>query len=224
MSLTLSPNDVKPGDVLLCRPPEGINASKVVRRSIAAVTGCPYTHAAIALSHSEVLDARPLHGVKVRPLAELLAEARHVAVLRHPDAWNPQRIDGLRDYAAALQALGAGYNYREALRYSANRRRHAVEAMDALARYFETGEQQPAADFGPFFCSELVAACFVDSGFLHPSAAVVIAPGVQAPGDLTKEPAFGFLVGFLTADSRSKVPEDDPMLLHTRYREIFGAQ
>jgi len=222
MRLMLSLNDVKPGDVLLCRPPEGINASKVVRRSIAAVTGSPYTHAAIALSPSEVLDARPIHGVKARPLAELLVEARHVAVLRHPDAWTPQRIDRLREYAAALQALGAGYNYREALRYTANRRSHEAGTMDALRRYFETGEQQPAADFGPFFCSELVAACFVDSGFLHPSAAVVVAPGVQAPGDLAKEPAFGFLLGFLAADPVSKVPDDDPMLNHARYSEIFG--
>ncbi|GLS13531.1 hypothetical protein [Hydrogenophaga electricum] len=222
MSLTLSFKDVQPGDVLLCRPPESVGASKLVRKSIAAATGSPYTHAAIALSASEVLDARPRHGVKARPLTELVAEAQHVAVLRHPDAWNRQRVDGLRDYAAALQALGAGYNYREAMRYAANRSEHEDGTMDELARYFDTGEPNAAADFGPFFCSELVAACFVNSGFIHPSAAIVLAPGVQAPGDLAKEPAFGFLVGFLSADPDKAVPGDDPMLLHPRYAEIFG--
>jgi hypothetical protein len=158
----------------------------------------------------------------VRPLAALVSEAMHIAVLRHPDAWDDVRIDGLRDYAAALQALGTGYNYREALRYIANNRAHEAGMTDALTQYFGNGEQHPPTDLGPFFCSELVAACFVNSGFIHPSAAVVIAPGVQAPGDLANEPTFGFLVGFVALDPSATVPEDDPLLTLARYDEVLG--
>ncbi|MGY0194612.1 hypothetical protein ACWA7J_05995 [Leptothrix sp. BB-4] len=218
----LTLQDLLPGDVLLCRYAITASPRKVVRAGIEAVTGSPYTHAAIVLTSSLALDARPGHGVESRPLAEVVGEALYVAVLRHPDAWNESRLESLIDYAAALQAMGVGYNYREALRYSSNKRAHDVGTMDALTEYFDEGKPEPATDFGPFFCSELVAACFVHSGFIHTSAAIVIAPGVQAPGDLAMEPAFGYLVGFVASDPSVEVLHDDPLMTHARYADIFG--
>lgn len=82
----LTCKDISPGDVLLCRADTTQNKGAPVRAVIKAATNSPYTHAAIALSDAKIFDARPMHGVTNRSLAELLGESRHVAVLRHPDA------------------------------------------------------------------------------------------------------------------------------------------
>lgn len=118
--------------------------------------------------------------------------------------------------------MGVGYNYREALKYIKNKEAHEASLVEALDRYFAGGQNTDQTDFGPFFCSELVVACYINSGFIHPSAAVVISPGTYAPADLAREPTFGYLVGFLAFDPNTEIPADDPMMCMARYSNIVG--
>lgn len=217
----MNQQDIRPGDVILARG--DINRWSPGREAIKAVTGSPYTHAAIALSGNEVMDARAFIGVKIRQFTELLQQADYVAVLRHPDAWTDDRVQALRDYSAALHALGAKYNYVGAAAFLTNSKvTWQAGLTEALQRYFEQGEPQAVTKYGPFFCSELVVACFVHGGFIAPSAAVLMNASFQAPGDILKEPTFGYLVGFLSKDPNFEVLNDDPLRHAAKYHDIFG--
>ncbi len=52
-------------------------------------------------------------------------------------------------------------------------------------------------DKSRYFCSELVADCFVITGFVEPSAAVVYKPNATSPGALGRDPTFGIFVDIL---------------------------
>ena len=216
--------DVRPGDLLLTRGGDNKWLSECIREKIKSVTGSPYTHAAIALSSTEIVDARP-GGVKIRAMQELVDGADCVAVLARSDIWDAKRLQLLGEYAATLQAAGARYNYRDALAFEATKAQHQAGVTQALDDYFkqaEKGEQHAATNLGPFFCSELVVNCLIHIGFIDPSAAVVFEPGTQSPGDLLADATYGYLVGYLTKDPTYKMSDDDPLQTLTRYVDVCG--
>lgn len=229
-------SDVRAGDVLLCRgKTDGVLLGPYIRREIASATGSPYTHAAIATSKVEIADARVTQGVTIRPLDDLVKESTLVAVFRtHPGLWTTQTLDELRDFAAALHALNAGYNHRPFWKWvpmpAAKRREawaakqsdHLASLTDELTRYFEGELVTPPSSYRRYFCSEFVVACFIHCGLIQPSAAIVFRPDVHSPGDLAQDSIFGFFVGYLlAADQSTELLDDDPFLSATRYRDIY---
>lgn len=220
---SMTQDDIRAGDVLLVRgTSEKWSAGHLIRQEIAARTKSPYTHAAIALNNQEIVDARPWHGVKIRPFSELLAKAECVAVLRHPDVWDDNRALDLQEYAAALQSLGTKYNYHDLMRFEANKSVHQDSVMQALNSYFENAQPAAPTDYGPFFCSELVVACLVRVGYISQSAAIVFAPSVHSPGDLAREPTFGYLVGVLSSLPGYQLRVEDPLNTVAKYQDIIG--
>lgn len=214
-------HDIRPGDLLLSRGGEDEKWSigEAVRNRIRTATDSPYTHAAIALSSTEIADARP-GGVRIRPLQHLVDGAACVLVLARDDIWDAGRLRQLRAYVEDLEALGARYNYADALRFEKNKARHQAGITQALEDFFEKSVSNGATNCGPFFCSELVVACLIHIGYIDPSAAVVYDPGTHSPGDLLRDATFGYLVGYLSNDPGFKVPADDPLHALTRYNDV----
>lgn len=231
----LKASDIRAGDVLLCRgDTDGASAGALVRQEIANATGSPYTHAAIAISSSEIADARVVQGVRIRPLEDIVTESSHIAVFRaHPGLWSAHPLDDLRDFTAAMHSLKAGYNHRPFWKWvpmSKEERREAWEAvrsshaeglMDNLRRYFEEGPPPPESPYRRYFCSEFVVACFIHCGLIAPSAVAAFKPDAHSPGDLQKDSIFGLRVGFISADPSVELPTDDPFLNATRYRDVY---
>jgi hypothetical protein len=199
----LDKSDLRPGDLLLCRGADKLlDPRNFARKRIRDLTGSPFTHAAIYLGDDEVGDAVPLKGVSVRRLDALLKDAEYMVVLRHPDAWDEERIAGLRQFIEGLQRAGARYNYEGVKKFQENKDGHA---QADLTKKLEDFFANAPADSGfkpdtPFFCSELAVACLVNSGFIDKSAEVVYEPGIHAPGDLARDNTFGFKVGYLSSD------------------------
>lgn len=235
MENMLKISDVWPGDMLLCRGRmDGVSPSAWVRQEIANATTSPYTHAAIARRDGEIADARILQGVCVRHLDTLIEESNHIAVFRmHPGLWTNQTLDALQHFTNALHAQSIGYNHRpfwkwipmsieeRRLSWKRLRENHELGIQEELFRYFDEGPPVPSNPYRSYFCSELVVACINHCGLIDQSAAVIYKPEVHAPGDLVKDPTFGFLVGFLSSTPSSEVPNNDPLLNATRYRDIY---
>jgi hypothetical protein len=76
-------------------------------------------------------------------------------------------------------------------------------------QYFE-GNLQPASQLkGAYFCSEFVAACFILTGIVEPSAAIVYDPSIVAPGELGTDATWGYFVGYVASTGNYEVPVDD---------------
>ena len=214
--------DVMPGDLLLCRgASKKLSPSRLVRERIEAVTGSAYTHAAIALSASEIADARP-GGVKIRPLRDLVAESVCVGVLRHPNMWDADRLATLHAFIRGLQAAKAQYNYTGVRNFQANKQSHEKGLSEALEEYFADQAAPPAPpspsdQVQPYFCSELIVAALACIGWIGPGADVLYNPGALSPGDLLQDPTFGYLVGVLSPQKAFQLPSDDELRRLTAY-------
>ncbi len=96
----LKPTDLQVGDVFLCLADGYFN---VVRRLITWKTKSLYVHAAIYVEDGMLLDAVRPAITRVR-LDALLRRYAHAAVLRQPDAWNPDRQCALALFASKVIA------------------------------------------------------------------------------------------------------------------------
>ena len=95
-----------------------------------------WSHVAL-IDGDEIIEAAAGHGVRVRPLAELLGEASEHEVIALP-ARSPRAV-----LAAARSQVGKPYDWRGVLGIGARRRWHDTDA---------------------WFCSELVAWAFARGG------------------------------------------------------------
>jgi hypothetical protein len=219
------PSQLKPGDVLLCRGnTEGVSLAAYVSGEIAAATSSPYTHAALYLGEGQIVDARILQGIRVRPLTELIASTQYIAAMRQPGAWDAVRVDRLRAFAKWLDELGAKYNtnavasyvlepeLNRKMRWEAHRKAHHDSVMEKIEAAFAQPKPPQDDPQRKYFCSELVVAAFVHVGYLGPGADVIYDPGHLAPGDIPRDHTFGFLVGYLAKGPSFDVPGDDPLL------------
>ena len=157
----LDPAALKRGDILLSSMP-GLAAT-----GIKMMTFAPVSHVAIYVGNGQVVEA-VRSGVRVRTVAEVLAEETWVLALRYPDL-SPEHADRIRDYA--LENLGAGFNFTGVtlqIPFSIGRRACELPVLplamrDACIRSMGLIPQLAASN-NRLFCSQLVLQAYLHAG------------------------------------------------------------
>lgn len=210
---------LRTGDVLLCYKAKKFDP---IRKIITCVTKSQYTHAAICYDSLTAAESVKSRGVAKVAAQELLRRYDHIAVFRQPDAWTIERAKGLRGFIDDLVSLGAKYNIEGFAWFIKRKNLHDKTLAEQLHAYF-SGDLRPSSPVkNRYFCSELVADCFVVTGFLDPSAAVVYQPAVTPPGKLGRDSTFGTFCGYATCKTDYEVPPTDEFFNETTFDEIFG--
>lgn len=213
----ISLHSMQPGDVLLCR---SVVLTGIARK-ISKETGSKYTHAAICIEGGKAAGASPT-GIELESIEELVRAFDHVAVFRQPDAWSPRRRRTLTAFANAAAASGSPYNFAGLKAFKKEKQFHEDNLHEKLTAYFAGEFQAPSpAKDDPYTCSEFVAACFLITGIVEPSAAVMYDPAVISPGELGRDPTWGTFVGYCSVKPGYAIPIDDEFYNEATYAEIF---
>lgn len=213
-------SELRAGDVLLCCEDKKIDP---VGKRITRVTGSEYTHAAICVSSSVAAEATFPGGVAKVQIADLIKRYDHVAVFRQPDAWRPpERIQAMNAFIDAIVASKAKYNLRDVRTFEERSEVHQLSLTEKLHAFFNGTYAPSPIEKGSYFCSELVASCFVVTGFIDPSAAVLYQANVTSPGALGRDPTFGTFCGYVSSVPDYSVPATDEFFNTTTFDEIFG--
>lgn len=216
-NMVIFESDLLPGDVLIYRP----RASGIIGAKISAVTGSPYTHAAIYLGEGIVAESNFPRGVEIHAVKDSVRGNRCIAVLRSQVGFGGDRPEKLRKFADTVVERNKRYDLINVLKfqnqsqaYFNNQLGFIIENYGRVASPDQLAEQN-------FFCSAFVVACYVSVGLIGESAQVAYQPIHFSPGHLHKDPVFGWLLGFLVPEGGS-IPEDDPILHQsTRWRDCM---
>lgn len=213
-------NELRAGDVLLCYKDAKLD---LVGKSIAHVTNSEYTHAAICIDTCTAAESVVLGGVAKVKVQDLAKRYDHVAVFRQPDAWRPpERVKALNHFIDSIIASNAKYNLREVATFKKRNEVHQLSLTQQLHAFFQ-GTLAPApVEKGSYFCSELVADCFVVTGFIEPSAAVIYKSNVTSPGALGRDATFGTFYGYVSVKPNYSVPTTDEFFNTSTFNEVFG--
>ena len=205
-SLIVSVSDLLPGDVLLYRS----NRSKPHQRKITAVTGSPYTHAAIFLGDGLIADSNFPSGVAKRPVEESIKSSGCVAVLRSQLGFGGDRPRQLNEFVESVLAKGRFYDLIGAANFGKATKQHGEDQLDFIRRNY--GKVSSSGEFAKqsFFCSAFVVACYSVAGVIGPTAQVAYLPEMFSPGSLHQDPTFGWFLGYIVPDG-GFVPDDDPV-------------
>lgn len=204
--------DLKPGDILLCyNNPETDFLAKIITDK----SGSDYCHAAIYYAEGVVAESRALDGWKKGQIVKtcinkMISRYEHVAVLRQPDAWYSSfSISALKLFIETVLQTGAKYNFMGALTLKSRKELHEANIHNKLEDFFNKNNQPVSPNKNNYFCSEFVADCYIATGFIQPSAAIVYQSDTYFPGDLGKDATFGTFWGYLTEKSGYRVNESD---------------
>lgn len=215
-------SNLKTGDILLCH-----KANDYVAGKIEKVTKSKYCHAAIFYGDSHVAESLALDGLKKGKVCktniqDLINRYDHVAVLRQPDAWaTPDRINALKSFIDKIIAREVKYNLKGIYRFVKRKKLHENSIHDKLNTFFNGELRVFLPEKSNYFCSEFVCDCFISTGFIEPSAAVLYQADTYSPGDLGKDPTFGTFWGYLAHSQHYKVPEDDVFYQQSTFDDIF---
>ena len=208
------------GDVLLCYEDAKYD---LVRKGITHVTDSEYTHAAICIDSCTVAESTVIAGVTKGNVQDLIKRYDHVAVFRQPDAWQPQeRVQGMNAFIDAIIASGAKYNLRDVVTFKKRSEVHLLSLTEQLNNFFNGTYSDAPIEKNSYFCSELVASCFVITGFIEPSAVVVYKSDLTSPGALGRDATFGTFYGYISAKQNYSVPATDEFFNTSTFNEIFG--
>ncbi len=225
MNNYLSINNLKSGDVLLCRSKSD---KDIVSNKIGKVTDSKYCHAAIYIGNNIAAESRAIEGrwlkgeVVKNNIKDIVKRYGHIAVFRQPDAWPSDRIEALDLFINNVVETGAKYNLSGIKNFTNNKEEHNANVYEKLNDFFNNNIQANSPNKDKYFCSELVADCFVATEFLSASAAVLYKSDTYSPGDLGKDPTFGTFVGYITSKKDYVIPDNDDFVNNTTYSEIFG--
>jgi hypothetical protein len=211
----ISISSLRSGDVLLCCGEDRI-AQKIANK-----TNSRYTHAAICINSTEAVEAG-LAGVEKDAIANILGRYQFIAVFRQPDAWNPEYVKAMNLFVAKILKTQLKYNLAGILHFLESKKTHHMSLQDKIEAYFEGYYMPDSPIKQTYFCSELVADCFIVTGFISPSAAVIYKSSTYSPGDLGRDPTFGTFVGYILANSNSAIPDDDEFIHKPTFAEIYG--
>lgn len=212
--------ELRAGDILLCYKDAKVDP---VGKKIIQITDSEYTHAAICIDTNTAVESLTQGGVSKTEIQTLVGRYDHVAVFRQPDAWRPEsRIKALNTFVDSIISSKAKYNFRDVVTFRKRHGIHQLSLSDQLKAFFEGKLAPSPIEKGSYFCSELVADCFVASGFMEPSAAVVYKSNVISPGALGRDPTFGTFYGYVSLVPNYAVPKTDKFANETKYSEIFG--
>jgi len=198
---------VRPGDIILCRSDGG-----KLSRKITAATRSEYSHAAICIGENLAAESIFWPGVAKVELTVLVGRYNYVAILRHPkDVWTDRRINELRKFIdkKTLFPFRALYNLFGLFGFDRRKERHELTVLEKLKNFFEGTGSPRNPEKKTYFCSELVCSCYNAVGIFQPSAAVAYDPLTIAPGDLGKDPSFGYFFGYCSARNDCRIPGDD---------------
>ena len=217
----VSITSLKSGDVLLCYKKGKINP---VGGKITKVTDSDYVHAAICINTTEVAESIVSSGVQKVPLKNMVCRYDHVAVFRQPDAWSQARVTTLNYFIDTIIKSGVKYNLSGVIKFRKRKELHDKTIQEQLEAFFKV-ETFPDPSFkGQYFCSELVADCFVATGFIKPSAAVFYRSSTISPGALGRDPTFGTFYGYVTCAKKYQVPDSDEFINTATFSEIFESK
>lgn len=217
----VSVSELRAGDVLLC-----YGAAKLdpISKVITQVTNSNYTHAAICIDSYTAAESTLLGGVAKVKTQDLVNRYDHVAVLRQPDAWSSQqRVQAMNTFIDTIIASKAMYNLCDVVAFKERSEVHQLSLNEQVKAFFDGAYLSVPVVKGSYFCSELVVSCFVITGFIDPSAAVVFNAKVTSPGDLGRDPVYGTFYGYVTALPNYSVPVSDEFYGMTTFSEIFGS-
>lgn len=214
-------SELRPGDVLLCFKDAKFD---VAGKLIAHVTKSDYTHAAICINQCTAAESLVSAGVRRTRTHDLVQRYDHVAVFRQPDAWqSAESVQALNTFIDSVIESGAKYNLREVATFSRRQDVHQLSLTEQLQEFFKGDLAPSPTEKGSYFCSELVADCFVATGFIQPSAAVVYRSNVTSPGALGRDPTFGTFVGYVSVAPNYTVPTTDEFFNSSTLSEIYGS-
>jgi hypothetical protein len=63
-----------------------------------------------------------------------------------------------------------------------------------------------------------VVACYIVAGVIGDTAQVAYPPNVISPGDLHRDPTFGWVFGYIVPDGEN-IPADDPLMFETLWKD-----
>jgi hypothetical protein len=122
----------------------------------------------------------------------------------------------------SIIASGAKYNLRDVATFKKRNEVHQLSLTEQLHAFFN-GTYVPApVEKGSYFCSELVVNCFVVTGVIEPSAAVVYKSNATSPGALGRGATFGAFYGYVSVTPNYSVPATDEFFNASTFSEIFG--
>lgn len=215
-------DELRAGDVLLCYED---GEKDFVGNRITAVTGSEYTHAAICIDSFNAAEAMFLGGVTKVKISDIIKRYDHIAVFRQPDAWcHDDRVEAINLFIDSLVVSGAKYNVLGIKEFKEKRDNHILNSYEKLTAFFNDPSSKTAGENKKYFCSELVADCFIVSGFIEPTAAVVYQSDVTSPGALGRDPTYGTFYGYISGIPNYTVPRSDEFFNTTTYKEIFGLE
>lgn len=217
MSKILNKVDLKPGDVVLCYKNGKFD---VVGKIIKKITESDYVHAGIYIGNNIVAESMT-SGLAKENLDRVLARYDHVAIFRRHDAWNKRRVRLLELFVDMMVKSQCKYNISGALNFHKLKLEHQSTLIERLDDYFIKNHTPESPIKEKYFCSEFVVDCFIATGFIDSSAAVLYNPTVISPGDLGRDVTFGYFLGYLSSDDKYEVPSEDEFYHSTTWDDIF---
>jgi hypothetical protein len=216
----VSINDLSAGDVLLCYKDAKLD---LVGKGITHVTDSEYTHAAICINQCTAAESTVFSGVAKVKIQDFVKRYDHVAVFRQPDAWSPpERVLALNFFVDSVIESRAKYNLRGVVAFKKRHELHQLSLMEQLHAFFNGTYVPVPIEKGNYFCSELVANCFIVTGFIDPSAAVLYQSAVTSPGALGRDATFGTFYGYVSAVPNYSARETDEFFNARTFSEMFG--
>ena len=163
-------SELEPGDVLLCYSADLDGKNEYVKDGD--------SHVAICVKDCDIVEANSA-GVALTNTSNLLDEYGHLAVLRNPELWSPERINKLDKFARSK--MGKKFNQSGMLRVPQRKEEQEVEAMSRVEGYFEGTYSPAGSNRNIYFCSELVISAFIEAGIIDESASIVLSPETFSP-------------------------------------------
>ena len=216
--LIISPSDLLPGDILLFRS----LSPNVIAKQISKFTDSPYTHAAIYIGDGEIAESTP-PAVKIRKLSGADTKGVQIGVLRSQLGFSHQRAAAVREFVQQLVVQHAAYDLKGALTFKGRHKEFHKRLLDEIAANY--GKITTTDEFlkQAYFCSALVVACYMVAGVIGDTAQVAYPPNVISPGDLHRDPTFGWVLGYIVPDGKN-IPADDPLMVGTLWKDNLEAR
>lgn len=212
----ISTSELKTGDIILCLGNDKGKVSKGIKR----VTGSDYTHAAICLDKYRAAESS-ISGVQKTRIKDIIDGYDHIAILRQPDAWSEDKVKSVNLFVDKVIESKAKYNISGIFKFVHKKKSHKTDLYNKLKAYFDGKLTPDCFEKGRYFCSELVVDCFIATGFIMPSAAILYKSDTFSPGDLSDDPTFGTFLGYISSKQNYIIPANDKFFNTTTYKEIF---
>jgi hypothetical protein len=189
-------SDLLPGDILLFRP----FSLKKHHKIISTATETPYTHAAVHLGNKQIVESTSPK-VQIRKLSDVNKKNYVIAVLRSQCGFLKKREAALKHFASKLIEHGAlttgpAYTFKE------RKDQFLTQLLNNLERNYGTITSEDEFVKRSYLCSALVVACYTVTGIIGDTAQQAYQPNVFSPGDLHRDPTFGWLLGYIIKNRR----------------------